>query len=227
MLKSIGNGNMLQSDAVAIAQPQLNPPQRLCTTSASALSSVSVSSSTASNSSLSPSSASVFSQLPITFIQPGSGVQSNDLIQKLLRQGAMVVGRMPEEGQSPAVYSLPQSVMQPGFQPFHVVLGTQLVKPGDGMGNMEQGKGVVQPQIVMLPGTQGFKIEKVSPPVRLSNSTSPSANQTLAMPEKSDASAEDSLSKGIVATNAAAKDGVSASSEAEIKSEKVNYFYCK
>lgn len=220
MLKSVGNGNMLQTDA-AIAQPQLHPPQRLCTSSASALSSASVSPTVASNSSLSPSSASMFSQLPITFIQPGSGVQSNDLIQKLLRQGAMVVGRMPEEGQSPSVYSLPQGVMQPGFQPFHVVLGTQLVKPGDAMANVEQGKRVVQPQIVVLPGTQGFKIEKLSPPVKLSNSTSsPSANQTAAMPEKSDASAEDSLSKGIAAASAATKDGVSAFSEAEIKSEK-------
>lgn len=118
----------------------------------------------AAGTSSSSSSSSLFGQLPITFIQPGSSTHSNDLIQKLLQQGAMVVGRMPDDSQSPAtVYSLPSGMMQSGLQPFHFVLGTQLMKQPDPSGaTADQGK-AVQPQIVVLPGGQGIKIEKMSP----------------------------------------------------------------
>lgn len=76
----------------------------------------------------------------------------------------MVVGRMPDDSQSPAtVYSLPSGMMQSGLQPFHFVLGTQLMKQPDPSGaTADQGK-AVQPQIVVLPGGQGIKIEKMSP----------------------------------------------------------------
>lgn len=150
LLKSIGNGNMLPTDMVTQQQPQRQD---------AGVASATTSSSSSSNS----SSSSLFGQLPITFIQPGSSTHSNDLIQKLLQQGAMVVGRMPDDSQSPAaVYSLPSSMMQSSLQPFHLVLGTQLMKQPDPSGATDQGK-AVQPQIVVLPGGQGIKIEKLSP----------------------------------------------------------------
>lgn len=153
LLKSIGNGNMLPTDMITQQQQQQSQRQDAAVTSAS----------TCSSSSSNSSSSSLFGQLPITFIQPGSSTHSNDLIQKLLQQGAMVVGRMPEDSQSPsAVYSLPSSMMQSSLQPFHLVLGTQLMKQPDPSGATDQSK-AVQPQIVVLPGGQGIKIEKLSP----------------------------------------------------------------